>query len=333
MSRGGAASERPRRPLRSALLARAARLLAAIAAHLGWERNQAAGRRLGAIAWRISRRDRRRTLEHLAIAFPSLAPGERARLGRASFLHLGAMLGEGLYLLSRDEAEVGRRVALEGWEHVEAARAARRPILIVTGHCGNWELLAAALNTRGLGMSVIARALDEEALQEMLAGFRARFGTRTIVRGAASAPRELLRALRGGGALGLLIDQDTKVDGVFVPFFGRLAWTPTAAADLARRFDAAVLPAFIERLPDGGHRARIEPAFELPEDATAATAALTRRIEEQIRRRPEQWVWLHRRWRRRPPADQLLEDDQKLVSPVSNPSEKMHPSGAPRRRK
>ena len=98
----------------------------------------------------------------------------------------------------------------------------------------------------------------------------------------------------------MLIDQDTKVDGVFVPFFGRLAWTPSGAADLAARFDAAVLPTFTERLADGSHVARIQPAMDLPADPTAATAAMTERIEAQIHRVPEQWVWLHRRWRTRP---------------------------------
>src|SRR6185436_6033974 len=109
-------------------------------------------------------------------------------------------------------------------------RAAKRPIVIVTGHCGNWELLAAALNQRGLGMAVVARELDDQGLQEALLGFRARFGTRTIVRGTPGAARELLRTLRSGGALGMLIDQDTKVEGVWVDFFGRPAWTPSGAA-------------------------------------------------------------------------------------------------------
>jgi Kdo2-lipid IVA lauroyltransferase/acyltransferase len=191
-------------------------------------------------------------------------------------------------------------VRLEGWEHVEAAQAQRRPILILTGHCGNWELLAAALNSRGLGMLVVAREIEEPGLQTMLLDLRTRFGTRTIVRGAPGAARALLGALRGAGALGMLIDQDTRVEGVFVDFFGRPAWTPVGAAELASRFDAAVLPTFIARLPDGSHHARIHAELSLPSDSTAATALMTSRIEAQIREYPDQWVWLHRRWRRRP---------------------------------
>ena len=152
-------------------------------------------------------------------------------------------------------------------------------------------------------MAVIARELADPGLQEMLLALRERFGTRTIVRGTPGAARVLLSTLRSGGALGMLIDQDTRVDGVFVPFFGRPAYTPVGAAELAQRFDAAVLPVFIERLADGTHRGRIEPALALPDDPTAATALMTARIEAQIRRVPEQWVWLHRRWRRAPESN------------------------------
>ncbi|MEO7794558.1 MAG: lysophospholipid acyltransferase family protein, partial [Thermoanaerobaculia bacterium] len=176
------------------------------------------------------------------------------------------------------------------------------PIVIVTGHCGNWELLAAALNQRGLGMLVVAREIDEPGLQTMLLDLRARFGTRTIVRGTPGAARALLGALRGAGALGMLIDQDTKVEGVFVEFFGRPAWTPVGAAELALRFDAVVLPTFIVRRPDGTHEATIHPELALPAAPTAATALMTAAIEAQIRSHPEQWVWLHRRWRRQPKA-------------------------------
>jgi KDO2-lipid IV(A) lauroyltransferase len=289
-----------RRPLRSALLGALERSLAAVAGRLGWKSAQAFGRGLGRLGWSLALRDRRLALEHLAIAFPELPARQRRRLARASFRHLGAMLAECLWLRERDSAELRGRVTLEGWREIERARSEARPILILTGHCGNWELLAAALNVHGLGMAVVARELEDPGLQTALLGLRARFGTRTIVRGTPGAARELLRTLRSGGALGMLIDQDTKVESVWVPFFGRPAWTPVGAAEIARRLSAAVLPTFIERLPDGGHRAVVHPALELPDDPVAATAAMTARIEEQIRRVPEQWVWMHRRWRRQP---------------------------------
>jgi KDO2-lipid IV(A) lauroyltransferase len=99
----------------------------------------------------------------------------------------------------------------------------------------------------------------------------------------------------------MLIDQDTRVEGVWVPFFGRPAFTPVGAAKISLRMGAATVPTFIERLDDGTHLARFLPPLDLPDDETEATALMTRSIEDQVRRRPEQWVWMHRRWRRQPP--------------------------------
>ncbi len=98
----------------------------------------------------------------------------------------------------------------------------------------------------------------------------------------------------------MLIDQDTQVEGVWVPFFGRPAFTPVGAAKISLKQKAAVFPAFIERVEGRSHRATIHPEMTLPEDATEATAAMTLEIEQQIRRVPEQWVWIHRRWKRQP---------------------------------
>lgn len=287
--------------MRAILLAHLDRLLTGLVGRLDRPGAQSAGSALGAVGWHLARRDRRRTLDHLAIAFPDRGTSDRAALGRASFRHFGTMLGECLWLRSQGAREAAALVDFEGWERIEMARAAGRPLLILTGHCGNWELLAAALNVRGLGMAVVARQLDHPGLQASLLDLRARFGTRTIVRGTAGAARELLRTLRSGGALGMLIDQDTRVEGVWVDFFGRPAWTPVGAAEIALRLGATVLPVFIERRDDGRHRAVVEPPLDLPPDPTAATAAMTARIEAWIRRVPAQWVWMHRRWRRRPP--------------------------------
>lgn len=291
------------REIRSHLLADLESLLSSRLERLEWRDAQRAGESLGRLGWRLSRRDRERTLRHLGIAFPELGGPERERIARASFEHFGALLAECLWLRSRPLAELDDRVDLAGWERVEVAREQGRPILILTGHCGNWELLAAALNRRGLGMAVVAREIDDPLQQRSLLDFRARFGTETIVRGRPGAARALLTALRGGGALGMLIDQDTAVDGVWVDFFGRSAWTPSGAAELAHRFGAAVLPTFIERHPDGRHAARIGAPLDLSADPVAATQIMTRAIEEQVRRVPEQWVWMHRRWRRRPPGE------------------------------
>jgi Kdo2-lipid IVA lauroyltransferase/acyltransferase len=286
--------------VKPALLKAGLRVFTATLGRLPWRAAQRTGAALGSLGWTLARRDRKRTLDHLALAFPGMPEPERRRLGRACFRHLGTTLGECLHLFHSDCEEIASRVEVRGWEEVEKVRAAERPILILTGHCGNWELLAATINCRGLGMAVVARTLDEPGLQRMLAGLRGRFGTPTIARGTEGAARQLLITLRRGGALGMLIDQDTKVDGVWVPFFGHPAFTPVGAAKIALRQKTVVIPTFIERLPDGRHLATFHPPLDLPDDPQEATALMTEKIEEQVRKHPEQWVWMHRRWRRQP---------------------------------
>lgn len=292
---------RLRARLETALLNAGLRLLASTLGRLSWPASQRLGRRLGALAWALSRRDRRRALDHLALAFPEKSSAERLDLGRDCFRHLGTVLGECLHLFHQDCAFVDSVVEVRGFEEIEKVWRDRRPLVLFTGHCGNWELLGAAVNCRGVGMVVVARSLDEPEQQEMLAALRARFGTPTIERGSEGAARQLLGTLRKGGALGMLIDQDSgKMDGVWVPFFGRPAFTPVGAAKIALKQQAAVVPVFIERLDDGRHRVAFQPPLDLPDDPQAATALMTAKIEEQVRRRPEQWVWMHRRWRRQP---------------------------------
>ncbi|HEX2253521.1 MAG TPA: lysophospholipid acyltransferase family protein [Thermoanaerobaculia bacterium] len=290
------------RPLRGRVLAAILRALSRWLGRRSWSRAQRFGRGVGRLSWWLGRRDRERAVAHLALALPELAAPERRRLARDCFVHQGVTLAEVLWLLQHDCAAVEGLVDAEGWDGVAALAAAGRPILILTGHCGNWELLAALINCRGLGMAVVGRRLEEDDLQELLVGLRRRYGTETIERGEPGAPRRLLATLRDGRALGMLIDQDIRGEGVWVPFFGRPAHTPVGAAKIALRQLAAVVPAFIERRPDGRHLARFLPPLDLPDDSTAATAVMTAAIEAQVRRRPEQWVWMHRRWRRQPPA-------------------------------
>lgn len=286
--------------LEPALLNAGLRFFTATLGRLPWTIAQRVGRGIGSLGWLLSRRDRRRTLDHLALAFPEMPESDRHRLGRDCYRHHGTTLGECLHLFHRDCAFVKSVAEVRGWEEIEKARAAGKALLLFTGHCGNWELLGAAVNCRGLGMAVVARPLDEPIQQRLLTGLRERFGTPSIARGSEGAARQLLATLRRGGALGMLIDQDTKIDGVWVPFFGHPAFTPVGAAKIALRQNTAVLPIFIERLENGSHVVKLQPALDLPDDPTEATALMTEKIEEQVRRRPEQWVWMHRRWRRQP---------------------------------
>jgi KDO2-lipid IV(A) lauroyltransferase len=260
----------------------------------------AIGGALGGLTWSLSGRDRRRALEHLAQALPERTDEERREIARGCFRHAGMNLCELLHFFKRDRREILAAVEVEGWEAVQAARATGRAILILTGHCGNWELIGTVLHKGGIPPAAVARPLDDPALQKIVVDLRAHFGTTTIARGTRGAARQLLETLRGGGALAMLIDQDTRVDGVWVPFFGRPAFTPVGAAEIALRQKASVIPSFAERKPDGTHRIHFHPALDLPGDPREATALMTAAIEQQIRRHPEQWVWWHKRWRRQP---------------------------------
>ncbi|HEX5757935.1 MAG TPA: lysophospholipid acyltransferase family protein [Thermoanaerobaculia bacterium] len=221
---------------------------------------------------------------------------------RAAFLHQGMNLAELLHLLRRGLPALAPHLEIAGWEEVEAARAGGRPLVALMAHCGNWELVGGAFTLRGVPLAAVAREHPDPRLQEMVLAVRGALGPTTIARGGRAAGRQLLEVLRRGGVLAMLIDQDTRVEGVWVPFFGRPAYTPVGAARIALRQGAAVVPAFAERRPDGTHLVRCHPALDLPADETAATAVMTAAIEAQVRRRPEQWVWWHKRWRRQPPA-------------------------------
>jgi KDO2-lipid IV(A) lauroyltransferase len=297
---------RPRRRrfsrLRETLLPVAVRGLVFLFGLLSHGLALAVGRALGRLAWRLSGRDRRRAQEHLSFALAELPEAERTRIARASFLAAGMNLAELLHFLKRRRKEILRHLEIQGWEEIAAAKASGRPILILTGHCGNWELIGTALHEGGVPPAAVARPLDDAGLQRLLVDLRDHLGTTTIARGTRGAARQLLEVLRRGGALAMLIDQDTKVDGVWVPFFGRPAFTPVGAAEIALRQKASVIPSFIERRPDGSHLIRFLPALDLPPDPREATALMTAKIEEQVRRQPEQWVWWHKRWRRQPPA-------------------------------
>jgi Kdo2-lipid IVA lauroyltransferase/acyltransferase len=266
---------------------------------------RAAGSALGAVAGRLARQDRERALAHLALAFPEAAQSWRDTLLRACARHLGTLLGEVTWLWSASRKRVLARTSLEGLEHLTGALADGRGALLVTGHCGNWEWMNLALCAAGVPMTVAAREVYDARLDEVVRRLRGRFGGETVLRGE-GAGRKLARALHSGRVIGLLIDQDIDAPGVFVEFFGHPAWTPSGAAVLALRSGRPVITGFATRRADGGALVRFDPPLApdgAGDPAAAAghlTALLTARIEAQIRSHPAQWVWMHRRWRRRP---------------------------------
>lgn len=293
-----------RRRLRSWAAGRFLGLLTRVLGRLSWRTSQRLGRSLGHVGWWLAGRDRERALSHLAIAFPDASLEERRRLARACFRHLGTSLGECLHLAARPEAEAQRHIDVEGFDaHVKARLEAGEAFVMVTGHCGNWELLASLRRSHGLPVWALQRGLDDPILGAAILALREHLGATNLPRGDRASSRAMLRALRQGGAIVVLLDQDIDTESVWVPFFDRLAHTPLAATRLARRRGLPVIPAFAERRDDGRHTLRFGSPLPLPDDDIEATAVMTRAIETQIRRCPEQWVWMHRRWRRRPPGE------------------------------
>ncbi|MFQ5526847.1 MAG: lysophospholipid acyltransferase family protein [Thermoanaerobaculia bacterium] len=292
-----------RRRLRSRLARPVVAVFGLLVGSVSWRAAQRVGRGVGRLLWRFGTRDRERTLEHLSTAFPELPETDRERLGRDATRSIGVSLAEYFHLARRGPQAVQPHLEIDGWEHVVAARAEATVVMIATGHCGNWELMGPVFHSRGEVLTGLVRSLEDEWMEAAMKRVRARLGSRIIPRGERRAATKLLSLRREGGFLLALIDQDIRAQSVYVPFFGKPAHTPVGPAQLALRWSMPVVPGFCERLDDGRHRVRFDPALPQFETAAELTQAITKTIEDQIRRRPDQWVWMHRRWRRRWPDD------------------------------
>lgn len=262
--------------------------------------------RIGDLIYAVDRKTRERALAHLDIAYGETLPGaEKERIARAALRNAARCFVEVTHMEDL-KARFGAYVTVEGWEHVHAVLEAGKGAIVVTGHIGNWEVLAAYFAGRGIPIAGIARQMNDPRLNRLLVDFRARNGVRTIMRESPSSGREILKVLHERGVLALLIDQDIQAPSVSAPFFGRMARTPAAAAALAVRRDLPIVPAFARRRPHGGHYLSVLPPLYPPHsgDRRADVLTLTRRcneiIEERVRANPEEWVWWHKRWRRKP---------------------------------
>ena len=266
------------------------------------------GQVLGRTALGLLPRSRKRIHTHLEMAFPEFDQTQRNALISGCAKHFGLMLAEVAWLWHAQPQDVENLCELVGAENFFNALEGSRGVIFTTAHCGTWELLSARLPIAGVPLTTAARQLDDPRLDRLVTAMRSRFGTEIILRGPA-AGKQMIRALAGNRVAALLIDQDIRdIPGVFVPFFGQPAWTPSGGAMLAIRRGCPVVPGFIHRRPDGTHRAEIHPPLPIPVDGSLEdrveelTAAATAVIERQIRAHPEQWVWMHRRWRTRPEA-------------------------------
>jgi KDO2-lipid IV(A) lauroyltransferase len=261
----------------------------------------AAGAVVGMMAYVADRNHRRIAMENVAAAFPARTPRAHKRIIRGAFRHFGRLLFELLKFSTLSPDAMLKRVEFEGEERVRAAYAQGKGVLFVTGHFGYWELQAMVHALRLPPMAVIARALDNPALNELLERMRTRTGNSVIYR--RGTIRRAMRQLQSGEGVGVLIDQHILGhDAIYVDFFNRPAATTSAVAALALRTGASVVPLFA--LPLGGGRFRM--IYEHPVEPPAATSEhplreFTQRctdvLEMYVRRNPELWLWMHRRWR------------------------------------
>jgi KDO2-lipid IV(A) lauroyltransferase len=264
--------------------------------------------RIGDVVWLVDRPARRRSLSHLEIAFGSRLPlADRRRIARRSFRETGRNVFDLLHALGDGAGAAAESVEVVGARHLDAALAAGRGVIALSGHVGNWELMGAALAARGYPVHVVARELFDSRSHHDLNAWRRRCGIRVLDRNGGLLP--VVRALRSGALVGTLVDQDTGGPSVFAPFFGRPARTSRAPFVLARRVGAPLVPMWVARTAEGRHRVEIRPALEPsghpdPETAIREDAARWNALlEEAIAANPDQWVWHHRRWKTPPPAD------------------------------
>ena len=271
---------------------------------MGWRIARALGRLLGLLFFRIDARHRRVVRENLRNADLGLDEAAVQALSRACFEHFGDLLFATLWLLHSSPEDVRRMTRLKGRENLEAAFREGKGVIGLTGHFGNWELMALALSVEGFPLAAIGRELDNPLLEARLHRFRTRFGNSVIAKD--GAVRGSIKALKTGQMVGFLLDQDALTGGVFVRFVGRWASTFATAGSLAVRFDLPVLPIFSRIEPDGTLTVTAYPPFHAENtgdparDAWTATQRMTLALEQRVREEPRQWFWMHRRFKTQP---------------------------------
>ncbi|MCX7925512.1 MAG: lysophospholipid acyltransferase family protein [Fimbriimonadales bacterium] len=260
---------------------------------------QRLGAGLGLLAYALSARYRRMAIHNLQRAFPDWTPAQARATARRVFRNFGVSMAEFFKAPSMTRAQIERQLTLVGREHLDAALREGKGVLLITGHFGNWELMARYLCMLGYPIAVIARDADDKSTTELITMLRERSGYKVFPRG--NAARLVLKALRANEVVGILPDQNAG--DVFVEFFGQKAGSVAGPAVFHLRTGAPLVPLFNVRLPGDYHRVEIlppmhfEPTGDAQADQQRIMQALHDVLEAYVRRYPDQWLWLHDRWK------------------------------------
>ncbi|BDV44869.1 lipid A biosynthesis acyltransferase [Geotalea uraniireducens] len=264
----------------------------------------------GNLAYLLLRKERTTVVENIRSSLPYLETvpgwtpdhGTPEAIARRNFANYGRTIVEALKLYYGLGKPFMNELELRGIEHFERAREQGKGTFFITGHCGNWELMALTFGVRYNEVAVVARRQKYDPLTNFLERLRHRFGNHVIY--ADGAARSIFLKLRKNDTIGILIDQAVQPDeGAIVDFLGRGAWTTTMPVKIAGKTGTPLLPIFIHR-EGGRHVVTIHPAVELPpHNPIAGTRLLNRAIEEYIARHPDEWLWVYRRWKRVPETD------------------------------
>ncbi len=268
----------------------------------------AIGRVVGLLFFLLSPRHRRTAIGNLKLIFgDQMGARECGRIARASFAHLGMIFADAAYFKRLMRLPIDRVAVYEGVEHLVSAAAEGRGVLVFSGHFGHWELVALLQHRLGVPMSMVVRPLENARLDALLTRLRMLTGNSVIPK--RDAARGVMRALRAGRSVALLIDQNVRgAGGVFLDFLGVPASTTPSLAIYALKCGAPIVPVFSYPMADGRLRIAYGPPLRairrgtLAEDILATTRACTTLLETEVRRHPEVWLWMHGRWRTRPDA-------------------------------
>jgi len=266
------------------------------------------GGALGLLIYGLDATRKEVTVRNLELAFPEWEEARRLEVARQAFINFGRLIMEFVQCTRLTPADLRRQVTLENLELVREAKARGGGIILQTAHFGNWEFGGLAVSTLIEPLDVVARPLDSEVLEMLLRKYRAKQGNRVIK--SSGGAREIVRALKANRMVAILMDQNQiRSHGIFADFFGIPASTTPAVAMIARKTGSAVIPAFLVR--DGFEKYRqifkeevpIEVTKDKRQDALTNTTRLNKVIEQMVREYPEQYFWLHRRWRTRPKGE------------------------------